>query len=100
MLFKVSPLRNRGRRLPWRDVVNGPHYVGQLTTHTTEIDGERYYVATLRPMEPKQDALLPELYEPVLVACSILAFRLRGFERVAAARGAFGAVQEWHCEPP
>ena len=100
MLFKVSLLRSRGRRMAWRDVVNGPHYVGQLTTYTSEIDGERYHVATLRPAQPMEDALLPELYEPVLVGFSVLAFRLRGFERVAAARGAFGAVQEWHCELP
>ena len=100
MLFKVSLLRSRGRRLAWRDVANGPHYVGQLTTYTTDIDGARYHIATLRPAQPMEDALVPELYEPVLVGFSVLAFRLRGFERVAAARGAFGAVQEWHCELP
>jgi len=100
MLFKVSLLRSRGRRIPWRVVVNGPHYVVHLATDSTEIDGERYHVATLRPAQPMQEVLVPELYEPALVGFSVLAFRLRGFERVAAARGAFGAVQEWHCELP
>ena len=47
-----------------------------------------------------EHALLPELYQPALVGFSVLAFRLRGFERVASARGAFGAVQEWHCVLP
>jgi len=100
MLFKIALLRSRGRRIPWRDVVNGPHYVGQLTTYSTEIDGERYHVAMLRPAQPMEDVLVPELYEPTLVGFSVLAFRLRGFERVASARGAFGAVQEWHCALP
>ncbi|MFN2646853.1 MAG: hypothetical protein ABR570_17835 [Burkholderiales bacterium] len=98
--MKVALLRTRGRRLVWRDVVNGPRYTGQLTTHSIEIDGERYAVATLRPTDSTKGELIPELYEPVLLGFSILAFRLRGFERVDSARGAFGAVQEWHCELP
>jgi hypothetical protein len=31
---------------------------------------------------------------------STLAFRLRGFERVARGASVFGVVQEWHCELP
>lgn len=98
MIFKVLLLRNRGRRLPWRDVVNGPRHVGHLITHSIDIAGERYNVATLRPVDPMAEPPVPALYEPVLLGFSVLAFRLRGFERVDTARGAFGAVQEWHCE--
>jgi hypothetical protein len=100
VLFTVLLLRNRGVRLPWRDAINGPRYVGQLTTYSVDIDGERYNVATLRPVDPMGDALVPDLYEPALVCVAVQAFRLRGFERAESARGAFGAVQEWHCGLP
>ena len=70
-MFKVFLLRNRGRRLAWRDVVNGPRYVGQLTTYAIDIDGERYQVASLRPSDSTQGALVPELYDPVLIGFSV-----------------------------
>jgi hypothetical protein len=100
MLFKVYLLRSSGRRLPRRDVFNGPKHVGHLLTHSIDIGGERYNVAKLRPNDPMASDLVPELYEPVLLGFSILAFRLRGYERVDSARGVQGVVQEWHCEPP
>jgi hypothetical protein len=65
-----------------------------------DLGGERYLVATLRPLDPIAPAPVPDLYEPVLVGFSTLAFRLRGFERVEAASGHFSVVQEWHCELP
>jgi hypothetical protein len=43
---------------------------------------------------------IPALYQPVLLGFSTLAFRLRGFERVARGASVFGVVQEWHCELP
>ena len=100
MRFKVYLLRRRGRRLAWRDVVNGPCHVGEVVTHGVEMGTERYLVATLRPPDPIAAAPVPELYEPVLVGFSTLAFRLRGYERVEAANGHFSVVQEWHCELP
>lgn len=100
MIFKVRLLRRRGRRLQRRDWVNAPPLVGQLLTHSIDIGGERYNVATLRPVDPMTEALAPDLYEPVLLGFSVLAFRLRGFERIESGSGPSGVLQEWHCEAP
>jgi len=100
MKFRVYRLRTAGRRLPRRAVMNGPSFIGQLITHSIEIDGERFHVATLRGVDPIAAPLIPELYEPTILGFSVLAFRLRGFERVERAGVAMGVVQEWHCEQP
>ena len=100
MRFKVYLLRKRGRRLRWRDVQNGPCHVGQLVTHSCAIGGAHYTVLTLRPDDPIAEPPIPELYEPTLSRFALLAFRLRGFERLQGPEGDFAAVQEWHCELP
>lgn len=100
VIFKVRLLRARGRRLRWRHVVNSAPHVGQLLTHSLEMAGHRYNVATLRPIDPMADALVPDLYEPVLLLFAVGAFRLRGFERMEVDGGHVGVVQEWHCEQP
>src|SRR5256885_664135 len=101
MRFKVYLLRRNGRRLPWRDVVNGPTYVGDLRSHTFDHGGERYNVITLSPVDaPVAGSPIPELYEPVLLGFSPLAFRLRGFEAAQSTDGRTGVVQEWHLELP
>jgi hypothetical protein len=86
--------------LPWREVHNGQSYVGELMLHGVEVKDERYQALALRAADPVVSSPIPELYEPVLVAFSTLAFRLRGFERVESPQGAFSVVQEWHCERP
>jgi len=97
--FKVYLLRRRGRRLPWREVQNGPSFVGDLRTHSVDHGGERYNVASLHPIgSPMEQPAVPELYEPVLLGFSVLAFRLRGFERVGEGDNAHSVVQEWHVE--
>ena len=99
MRFKVYRLRCRGRRLPWRQVQNGPAYSGDLITHIREVNGELLVVATLtNPVSPATAQLLPELHQPVLVWVTPLALRLRGFERCEASAGVLGVAQEWHCE--
>ncbi len=40
MRFRVLPLRRKGRRLPWRQVQNGPSYSDELITHIREVKGE------------------------------------------------------------
>src|SRR5687767_7800024 len=100
MRFKVSLLRHRGRRLAWRDVSNGPKYVGDLVSEQITIGAERYNMISLRPDDPVAAPLIPALYEPVLLGFFTLAFRLRGFESVSRGRASFGVVQEWHCELP
>lgn len=100
MRFKVYPLRYRGRRLAWRDVINGPSYVGDLRTHEMTAGDERFLVASLFPDDPASDDRLPPLYEPVLTGMAPLAMWLRGFERIDRGRECFATVQEWHCEKP
>jgi hypothetical protein len=100
MRFKVYPLRYRGRRLAWREVLNGPSYVGDLHTHEATGSEERFTVATLRPDDPASEPRLPPLYEPVLTAIAPLAIRLRGIERLERGGETFAVVQEWHCETP
>src|SRR5258707_430294 len=100
MHFKVYLLRHRGRRLPWRDVVNGKTYTGTLTTCVVQHGPESYASLELRPADPMSTDHPPPLYEPVLLGFAPLAFRLRGFERVEGPDGGCGVVQEWHCEEP
>jgi hypothetical protein len=92
MRFKGYLLRNRGRRLAWRDAVNGGRYVGDLVTQHITIGEKRFNLITLRADDPVT------LADPGPVcACAArrlpLAIRLRGFERVArgTATYAFGA---------
>ena len=98
MRFKVYPLRYRGRRLAWREVINGPNYVGDLITHEITAGEERFLVASLLPADPASDARLPPLYQPTLSGVATLALRLRGFERIERGRESFSTLQEWHCE--
>lgn len=99
MQFRVYPLRLRGRRLTWRDVRNGPSYVGELLTHERQSKAGRFIVATLHdPLNHVAGPLLPDLYEPVLTGFSPLAFRLRGIERHDSPEGPIAVIQEWHCE--
>ena len=99
MYFKVLPLRRKGRKLPWREVQNGPAFSGDLITHIREVKGELLVVATLtNPVAPVTAQVLPELHQPVLVWITPLALRLRGFKRCEDPEGGFSVVQEWHCD--
>lgn len=98
MRFKVYLLRCRGRRLPWREVKNGPTYTGRLATNIEQRNRESYRVLNLEPSDPMSEDRPPALYEPVLLSFAPLAFRLRGFERVQGQDGGCGVVQEWHVE--
>jgi hypothetical protein len=100
MRFKVYPLRYRGRRLAWREVVNGPCYIGDLQTYEVQAGDERLTVATLRANDPVATTPLPPLYQPVLLGFSPLALRLRGIERIKRGRDTYAVIQEWHCEKP
>ena len=100
MRFKVYLLRYRGRRLAWREVVNGRKHVGHLISEQLTIGDERYNVITLRAADPVAPSPIAPLYEPVLLGFSPLAMRLRGFEPVNRGTCVFGVVQEWHCEMP
>jgi hypothetical protein len=100
MRFKVSLLRYRGRRLAWREVINGPKYIGDLVSEQITIGAERYNLITLRAEAPVAPPPVAPLYEPVFLGVFTLALRFRGFESVSRGTGSFGVVQEWHCELP
>ncbi len=100
MRFVVRPLRIRGRRLPWRDVQNGPAYEGDLITYEMQGKEGRAVAATLAGPSPVGPKPLPDLFEPMLLGVSTLAFRLRGFERHDGPDGPYSVAQEWHCEMP
>lgn len=99
MRFKVYLLRNRGRRLSWREVRNGRSYTGALVTYLEQHNGEQYSVLALEPSDPMSTVRPPPLYEAALVGFAPLAIRLRGFERLEE-DGRYGVVQEWHVEAP
>jgi hypothetical protein len=100
MKFRVRLLGRRGQRLPWREVLNSPSYVGDLITVSVDISGERYQAAELRAADPMVGSKIPKLYEPVLIRFAPQAFRLRGFERVPSSGGGYAVLQEWHGEEP
>lgn len=101
MRFRVYQLRRRGRRLPWRVVVNGPSHVGDLRTHVI-IRGGPYTVMSLHSPETSMgEDMIPPLFQPVLTGMGPLVFHLRGFERIADENGGgYTVIQEWHCEMP
>ena len=69
MRCRVYPLRRRGRRLTWREVVNAPSFEGNLSTHYLSLKDARYFVATLvAPGDALCKPLLPEFYESVLTS--------------------------------
>lgn len=84
-------LRQNGRRLAWKEVLNRPPLVGDLGTDYVDRAGSRYFKATLREPNAPVTAPLAELYEPVLVNIAPYAMGLRGYE-------AGGYVQEWYVE--
>ena len=98
MQFRIYPMRRRGRRLPWREIENGPSFVGVLVSHSTK-HGEQSFKAISLQVGSKTD-LLPQLYEPVLEGFAPNAFVLRGYERIETEQGAIGVVQEWKCKDP
>jgi hypothetical protein len=93
-------MRKRGRRLPWRQIENGPSYVGSLQSYRTKHGEQDFDAITLQSGSPAEGKLLPDLYEPVLEVFAINAFVLRGYERLETTEGAIGVVQEWQCRDP
>ena len=93
-------MRVSGRRLPWREVVNGPVFDGDLVTFELQVRGRWVRAATLSGRDPAAPKQLPDLYEPVLLGIATAAFQLRGFERQDGPEGPFAVVQEWHCQLP
>ena len=69
MLCRVRLLRNRGRRLRWRDAVAEPKLEGEFAIYwMNESDKTPYMVACLKNRDTQLDRKLIELFEPVLIA--------------------------------
>lgn len=100
MIFKDHLMRTGGRRRPWRDIMNGPAYVGDLRT-VTEKRGEAIYTQALQVSSGAlAQTQLTALYEPVLVTIAPMAVQLRGFERMKEHEGFYSVVPEWPCVEP
>jgi len=91
-------MRKRGRRLPWREIENGPSFVGRLISYRIQHGDRDYEAIKLSPSEPAISLDLPGLYEPVLEGFALNAFTLRGYERLETPEGPIGVVQEWWCK--
>jgi hypothetical protein len=76
MKVRVYPMRQRGRRLPWREIENGPSFVGTLLSYRVK-DGEQDFQAvSLQSGSPAHGKPLPDLYEPTLEGFAVNAFTL------------------------
>src|SRR5947209_13909665 len=91
MQVRVYPMRVKGRRLSWREIENGPSYVGALISYTTKHGESTYSVLALQSGNPAESKSLPELYEPALVRFAPNAFVLRGYERLETLEGIVSA---------
>lgn len=100
MQFRIRSMRKRGRRLPWREIENGPSFVGTLQSYRVKHGEQDYNALGLSAGTPAEAKPLPDLYEPTLVLFAQNAFVIRGFERVESEQGAIGVVQEWSCRDP
>jgi len=54
MQVRVYPMRQRGRRLPWREIENGPSFVGALISYTTKHGESTYSVLALQSGNPAE----------------------------------------------
>jgi len=100
VIFKVYLMRRGGRKLSWRDTINGPAFIGDLTLGNVTSRNGVFKVAQLITPGGIATVLLPPLYEPVLTGIAPLAMVLRGFERMKEPEGYYSVIQEWHCEMP
>jgi hypothetical protein len=88
MHFSVMRMRERGRPLPRRELVNREQTSGDLRIEQLFDQHLRRYVRVARlldPLRPVEPDRLPPLYDPALLAMSPLAFTLAGFERIGTA---------------
>lgn len=95
MRCHVHLLCHPGRRLPWREISNGPSFEDNFGTHYLSLRDGRYFVAALCASgDARCTPILPVLYEPVLTGIVQGRVLLRGFERIDES----AVVQEWRCK--
>lgn len=99
MLIELRLMRYHGRRIPWRDIDNGPVFRGHLQTVVAHGGGDRPITAYLLSPDGMARHLVPDLHEPVFTGVGQDVFHLRGIERLELESGVHGVVQEWRCSP-
>ncbi len=100
MIVTVKRMRRAGQKLTFRELEAEPGMRGDLRTHIQSFAGhEPVRVAVLVDVtgSGNSPALLPELYEPVLVGVAPIAMHLRGIERIKDGDRICAVVQEWLC---
>jgi len=75
----LTPCDNAGRRLSWREIENGPSYIGTLQSYRIKHGDQDYDALTLSASAPAEDKPLPDLYEPALV---LTLLKGRGYQSV------------------
>lgn len=99
MLIELRLMRHHGRRLPWRDIDQGPAFRGELRTVVAHGGGDRPIMASLLSPDGLAQHLVPDLHEPTFTGVSQDVFHLRGIERLKLEDGVHAVVQEWRCTP-
>jgi len=100
MIFRVIPMRRRGRRLPESKLRGQSAVIGDLLTEIAGGTREAIVVARLRSLAgPRAADLLPALYAPTIVRIAPLALCLRGFEAHGEGAERTTVIQEWLCSP-
>jgi hypothetical protein len=95
MRVRVKLMRRRGVRLPGRDIANSPTFEGELSAAYVR----QHFFASLRdPQSNVNAAVLPDLYEAVLIGLGSDLLILRGIERIDTPQGRMAVVQDWRCE--
>lgn len=98
MIVELSLMRDRGRRLPWRQIDGGPACVGKLQL-VCYPGSDRPTAAYLLDIGAQVRHLVPDLHEPMIISFGTDSFRLRGIERIELDGGVHAVVQEWYCKP-
>jgi hypothetical protein len=83
MRFAVVPMRYRGRPLPRADLANRAPWVGDLRIEELRDEQLMRYVRMARVLvldRPRATEMLGELFEPQIIAMSLQAFTLAGYE--------------------
>ena len=92
-------MRNAGRRIPWKVLINEPDLIGTIRTHSCIYGDQEPNVAVLNVSDsPIAEGI--ELLEPQLLMLGDQALILRGYERLVSEDGPFTVLQEWRCELP
>lgn len=98
MKWRVKLMRQGGRRIPWKILINERGLVGTIRTHTVPDPRYGSYSAAVLVGDSQVERGL-ELLEPQLLMMGDQALILRGYERLVNDEGPFTVLQEWRCEP-